>query len=118
MNQLDANAVPMDIFRAQPDLRPYSVLMPEVALDNLISPAARDAATAYWMKRTGEQDMSHQDMADPAILNQIIWFSVRRNLPMPSISRLPAFDAMRFGLAEELEEKAELAKARKTERDE
>ena len=119
MNQLDANAVPMDIFRAQPDLRPYSVLMPDVALDNLTSPAPRDAVTAYWMKRTLEQDMSHQDMADPAILNQIIWFSVRRNLPMPSISRLPAFDAMRFGLAEEgLEEKGELAKARKTEPDE
>ena len=118
LNQLDANAVPMDVFRAQADLRPYSVLMPDVALNNLIAPPPRDAATAYWMKRTLEQDLSHQDMADPVTLNQIIWFSVRKNQPMPSISRLPAFDAMRFGLAEELEERTELASTRRRATDE
>ncbi len=118
MNQLDANAVPMDIFRAQPDLRPYSVELPNVALDNLITPRAADGLTAYWMRRSAEQNMSHPDMADPAILNQIIWFSVKRNLAMPSISRLPAFDAMKLGLAEERDdERRELAKAGKAERD-
>jgi len=119
MNQRDATAVPIDIFRAQPDLRPYSVTLPNVALDNLLIPPPRDAQTAYWMKRTLEQDLTHQDMADPLTLNQIIWFSVRGNQPAPAISRLPAFDAMRLGLSsEELEERRELATNPKSTRDE
>jgi hypothetical protein len=55
--------------------------------------------------------MGHADMADPEILNRIIWFSVRGSLPMPDIARLPAFDAMRLGLVEE--EIAENSKAKK-----
>ena len=106
----------MNIFRAEPDLRPYKALLPNVALDNLITPPARDAATAYWMQRTEEQDLAHADMADPEILNRIIWFSVRGTVPMPSIARLPAFDAMRLGLQEEREEIAEKV-ARKKHRD-
>jgi len=107
MNQLDATATPMNIFRAEPDLRPYKAVLPNVALDNLITPAARDAATAYWMRRTEEQDLAHADMSDPEVLNRIIWFSVRGNVPMPESKRLPAFDAMRLGLREEREELAE-----------
>jgi hypothetical protein len=107
MNQLDATATPMNIFRAEPDLRPYKALLPNVALDNLITPPARDAATAYWMRRTEEQDLAHADMADPETLNRIIWFSVKGDVPMPKINSLPAFDAMKLGLKEEREEIAE-----------
>ncbi len=59
------------------------------------------------MRRTEEQDLAHADMADPEVLNRIIWFSVKGNTPMPEIARLPAFDAMRLGLHEEREEIAE-----------
>src|SRR6185369_6266530 len=114
MNQLDATATPMNIFRAEPDLRPYKALLPNVASDNLITPPARDAATAYWMRRTEEQDLAHADMADPETLNRIIWFSVKGNTPMPSVARLPLFDAMRLGLQEEREE---IAEGRKGDRD-
>jgi hypothetical protein len=107
MNQLDATAAPINIFRAQPDLRPYEAVLPDVALDNLVTPPARDAAMAYWMRRTAEQDLAHADMANPEVLNRIIWFSVRGSVPMPEISRLPAFDAMRLGIQEEREEVAE-----------
>ncbi len=113
MNQLDATATPINIFRAEPDLRPYKALLPNVALDNLVTPPARDVATAYWMRLTGEQDLEHADMADPEILNRIIWFSVRGDTPMPSIARLPAFDAMRLGLQEEREEIAEKVATKK-----
>jgi hypothetical protein len=107
MNQLDATATPINIFRSQPDLTPYKAQLPVVVLDNLINPPARDAVTAYWMKRTEEQDLARADMADPEVLNQIIWFSVKGNVPMPVIKRLPAFDALRLGLKEEREELAE-----------
>jgi DNA-binding beta-propeller fold protein YncE len=113
MNQLDAAATPMDIFQVQPDLRPYTAQLPGVALDNLVTPPARDAATAYWMQRTREQNLSHADMADARTLNEIIWYSVRGgNQPMPSVVRLPAFDAMRLGLRVEADEQ-EIAGNRK-----
>ncbi len=63
MNQLDATATPINIFRAEPDLRPYKALLPNVALDNLVTPPPRDAAAAYWMRRTEEQDLERADMA-------------------------------------------------------
>jgi hypothetical protein len=78
LNQLDASATPVDIFKAEPDLRPYKAVLPDVALDNLITPAARDAASLYWMQRTAEQDMTHADMADPRR-----WFDMN-NHPEPS----------------------------------
>ncbi len=105
MNQLDASAIPIDIFRAEPDLRPYEAILPEVALDNLMNPPPEDAQAAYWIERTLEQNLVHADMADPGMLNQIIWFSVRGpDSPMPRVVRLPAFDAMRAGIASEAEE--------------
>jgi YVTN family beta-propeller protein len=112
MNQLDATATPMNVFRSEADLRPYQAILPDVALDNLTNPPARDAATAYWMRKTEEQDLTHADMADPFVLNQIIWFSVRPERPMPSVCRLPAFDAMRLGVMEEEEEKVAVKKKR------
>jgi len=117
MNQLDATAIPINIFRSTPDLRPYKALLPNVALDNLVTPPARDAATAYWMRMSAEQDLEHADMADPEILNRIIWFSVRGNTPMPSIARLPAFDAMRLGLQDDREEVAERTATKKHKED-
>ena len=106
MNQLDATATPMNIFRAEADLRPYQASLPNIAMDNMMTPPARDAATASWMKRTEEQDLSHPDMADAQTFNQIIWFSVRGRTPMPASARLPIFDAMRLGLTEAREELA------------
>ena len=107
MNQLDATATPIDIFRGEVDLRPYKAVLPNVALDNLVQPPPRDAATAYWMRRTAEQNLERADMADPEVLNRIIWFSVKGHMPMPAIARLPAFEAMRLGLQEEREEIAD-----------
>ena len=103
MNQLDASAPPINIFRAEANLQPYEARVPNVALDNLMTPPRSDAATALWMRRTEEQDMSHADMADPQMLNQIIWFSVRGRMLMPASARLPLFDAMRLGLIREPE---------------
>jgi hypothetical protein len=116
MNQLDATATPINIFGTEPNLQPYRAILPSVALDNLITPPPRDAATAYWMRRTAEQDLERADMADPEVLNRIIWFSVKGNIPMPEISRLPAFDAMRLGLQEEREEIAENYPTTKTQK--
>ena len=107
MNQLDASAAPIDIFRAEADLRPYQALLPDVAPDNLISPVSRDPEWGRWMKESEKQDFTAADMADPQILNQIIWFSVRgKAAPMPPVARLPIYDAMRAELDEDASEEA------------
>jgi YVTN family beta-propeller protein len=96
MNQLDDSAAPVDLFRAEADLAPYRAVLPVVAPDNLMTRGPRDAAEAYWTRRTSEQDFSHPDMADARTLNRAIWFCVRGpSEPMPEPARLPASDAMR-----------------------
>jgi YVTN family beta-propeller protein len=115
MNQLDATAAPIDIFRDQADLRSYKAILPEIALNNLVVPAraARDSTEAYWMKRSAEQDLEHADMADARVMNEIIWYSVRGGgSRMPGIARLPAFDALREGIAEQRDEQEETTKRR------
>lgn len=103
------NVLDVDVFRDEPDLTPYEAVLPDVALDNLMNEEADDPRTAYWIERTLEQNLEHADMADPAVLNQILWFSVRgAETPMPAVARLPAFDAMRFGIASEAEEDEEV----------
>jgi YVTN family beta-propeller protein len=95
MNQLDAVAAPIDIFQDTPDLRPYEAIPPIITMDNLMVTRARDAVTASWQKRSAEQDFSHPDMADPEILNRIIWFAALGDkTPMPGPQRLAAVEAM------------------------
>ncbi|MGH9702054.1 MAG: alkaline phosphatase family protein, partial [Candidatus Acidiferrales bacterium] len=109
MNQLDASAAPIDIFRDEADLRPYQAVLPEVAPDNLISPVTRDPEWGRWMKETEKLDLTAADMADPQILNQIIWFSVRgKAAPMPPVAWLPIYDAMRAELDQDASEEASL----------
>src|SRR5262249_24348720 len=89
-------------------LRPYQAVLPEVALDNLITPSAGDQRTAYWMRRTAEQNLSRADQADAQTLNEIIWFSVRgAQAPLPRLAHLPAFDLMLIGLNREDENRNE-----------
>ena len=105
MNFLDAHAAPIDIFTATPDFSPYRAELPEVSLDNLFPPARPSQAMRRYMKLTDEQDLSHADMANARELNEIIWFSVKGDsMPMPEISRLPAFDVMTAGMKPEDEE--------------
>ena len=101
MNQLDASAVPMDIFLDKPDLTPYKAVLPTIAADNFMGGKPKDKATAEWMKKTQQQDFAHEDMADPQTLNAIIWFACTGNVSsMPQSAALPAYQAMRLGIAE------------------
>src|SRR5262249_12010178 len=104
MNQLDAHATPMDIFGSEADLTPYDVRLPNVSLDNLIAPPPRDTVAAYWMSQSGRQSFHHPDMADPQLLNQIIWHSVRGKSELPTTASLPIVEAMRLGVKTEGEE--------------
>jgi YVTN family beta-propeller protein len=100
MNQLDASAIPMDIFQETPDLTPYKAVLPTVAADNYMGERPKDKAAAEWMKKTLQQDFAHADMADPQTLNAIIWFACRGSDSVaPASTQLPAYEAMRLGIS-------------------
>jgi YVTN family beta-propeller protein len=100
MNQLDASAIPMDIFQEIPDLTPYKAILPAIAADNLITHKPKDRATAEWMKKSNRQNFTHADMADPRVLNGVIWFACMGNgSTIPQPAQLPAYQAMRLGIA-------------------
>jgi hypothetical protein len=100
MNQLDASAVPMDIFQETPDLAPYKAILPAVAPDNLMTHKPKDKVAAEWMKKSNRQNFTHADMADPKVLNAIIWFACTGNdSNIPQTAQLPAYEAMRLGIA-------------------
>ena len=100
MNQLDATAVPMDVFQDKADLRPYKATLPDLAANNLSVQQPRDERSAYWMKQTRQQNLTRADLANPRVLNEIIWFSVRGNQPMPRPVELPVFNAIKLGATE------------------
>jgi hypothetical protein len=72
MSQYDAAAFPMvACFTDKADLTPYSVLRPQVPLDEVNSPLAYGAAESVPM------DFSQEDATPEIRLNEIIWKSVR-----------------------------------------
>jgi len=100
MNQLDSSAVPMDIFQETPNLTPYKAILPTIAVDNLMGHKPKDKATAEWMKKSNRQNFAHADMADPKVLNAVIWFACKGNgSTVPQVAQLPAYQAMRLGIA-------------------
>jgi len=52
------------------------------------------------MKKSNRQNFAHADMADPKVLNSVIWFACTGNgSNVPQAAQLPAYQAMRFGIA-------------------
>ena len=98
MNALDAAAIPMDIFTDTADLTPYDATLPTVGLDNLITGRQASAEGRRLQDASARQDLENPDMADPAVLNAAIWFSVRGASPQPPVARLAAADAIQTGL--------------------
>lgn len=107
MNVLDAAAIPMDIFRDEPDLTPFTADLPNVALDNLVTPRPPNAEARKWVEASLAQDIENPDMADPGVLNGAIWYSVRGSESMPGPLSMAAVEAMRSGAEDDDEEAAE-----------
>jgi hypothetical protein len=115
MNQLDASASPIDIFQAWPDLTPYKAVVPDIALNNLLVQPSADRETARWIRESERQDFTSADVANPEILNRILWFSVRgNNETYPTVAHMPAFDLMRTITDEEAAQQTDLNRQIKT----
>ena len=72
MSQFDALAMPMfACFQKDPDLRPYTALMPKADREEKVKKLAWGAEESLKM------DFSKEDAADDLMLNEIIWRNVR-----------------------------------------
>jgi DNA-binding beta-propeller fold protein YncE len=78
MTQFDAAATPMfNSFAAQPDLRPFEAVRPNVNLK------AKNSLLGWGAKI--KFDYSKEDLADDLLLNEMIWRSIRgADHPMPA----------------------------------
>lgn len=105
MNLLDATAAPIDIFQDTPDFTPFRAEIPQVDLENLMPPQSASVEMEKLFDLTAEQDLEYPDMANPKVLNEIIWKSVRgTDSEMPTIARHPAFELMTTGIVEDDDE--------------
>ena len=79
MNQFDEKAKPMyGSFMAKPDMTPFTVVDPRIALDT------RNAAQGALQARSDKLDWSGYDRADPDELNRILWAYRKPGQPMPA----------------------------------
>src|SRR5438067_495947 len=83
MSQYDAAATPMyNAFVGTPNLTPFRHVDPRVPLDE------RNSPTAYGSIQSMLMDFSQEDRAPEALLNEILWRSIRgANAPMPAPRR-------------------------------
>jgi YVTN family beta-propeller protein len=81
MTQFDAAATPMvAAFQDEPDLTPYKAIIPKQPLDDM------NASTAYGSEISAALDFSKPDKVNEAILNDILWHSIKgEDVPMPEI---------------------------------
>lgn len=80
MSQFDALAMPMFAsFQKEPDLRPYTHIVPKVDRE------AKNTKLAWGAEQSLKMDFTKEDAADDILLNEIIWRNVRgKDTAMPA----------------------------------
>ena len=86
MNIQDAIATPMfDCFTDTPDFTPYEVAPNQIALDEMNPPTTGLKGRAlHDAIKSMEPQFEHIDSGDDDLLNRILWFSVKGQVPYPS----------------------------------
>ena len=80
LTQYDASATPMTAaFTARADLRPYTLLPPQIDL------MAKNTNRVFGANQSRKMDFTAYDRADPYALNRILWHSIKgANTPYPA----------------------------------
>jgi DNA-binding beta-propeller fold protein YncE len=88
LSQFDYYGRPLrDVWRATPDLTPYSVLTPAVRLDEM-NPG-RTAAAAV----SARLDLSAEDRADEDLFNRVLWATIKgAGVPYPEPTRASSLE--------------------------
>ena len=86
MNVQDAIANPMtDCFGAVKDLTPYTAIPNKIPIDEVTPPLASLTGKAlHFAKKSMLPEFNGVDSGDDDLLNRILWFSAKGNIPYPS----------------------------------
>jgi YVTN family beta-propeller protein len=78
-----------DIWRDEPDLRPWTALTPSVSL------VERNPAGTPEARESAQLDLRIEDVADEARFNRVLWRSVKGGVPYPGSRRGATLEALR-----------------------
>ncbi len=94
MNIQDAIAYTMtDCFKSNPDLTPYKALPNNIPLDEIIAPASTLSGKAlHFAKMSMLPEFDGVDSGDDDLLNRILWFAAKGDIPYPAKFAGPSED--------------------------
>ena len=88
LSQFDHYGRPLrEIWNTEPDLRPYTALVPSVSLNDRNPSSGRDA------RESAKLDFEFEDVADEASFNRILWRTIKGpTVPYPGVNRMSALE--------------------------
>ena len=88
LSQFDHYGRPLrEIWTKEPDLKPYTALVPSVSLDAKNPSGGRDA------RESGKLDFDFEDVADEEAFNHILWRTIKGpTVPYPGTNRMSALE--------------------------
>jgi YVTN family beta-propeller protein len=88
LSQFDHYGRPLrEVWTKEPDLRPYTALVPSVPLD------ARNPAGGRGARESARLDFDFEDVADERAFNAILWRAIKgENVPYPGTNRMSALE--------------------------
>ena len=88
LSQFDHYGRPLrEIWMKEPDLRPYTALIPSVSLNDRNPAAGRDA------DESAKLDLEFEDVAEEDSFNRILWRTIKgANVPYPGTNRMSALE--------------------------
>jgi len=90
LSQFDHFGRPLnDIFAAEPDLTPYTALVPDVPLDELNPPRTRAALASERL------ELAMEDRSDDDLFNRILWETIKGGVPYPGPTRMSLLELYR-----------------------
>jgi YVTN family beta-propeller protein len=91
LSQFDHFGQPLrEIWRKDPDLRPYAALAPNVSLDEVNPPNTREA------RESARLDLRFEDIADEDLFNRVLWRTIKGAVtPYPGVHRVPLLELAR-----------------------
>jgi hypothetical protein len=88
LSQFDHYGRPVrEIWTKEPDLRPYTALVPSVSLD------AKNPSAGRGARESSKLDFDFEDVADERAFNRILWRAIKgEHVPYPGTSRMSALE--------------------------
>jgi YVTN family beta-propeller protein len=91
MSQFDHYGRPLrDIWRDEPDLRPYAALEPSTPLDE------KNPSRGIGARESAKLDFSTEDVAEEELFNRVLWRAIKGDTPWPGTRRGSTLDVIDY----------------------